>query len=199
MERDDTAKERKAIPAPGVLILTGASHAGKSTLADAFLERLPPPAAVLSVDDVLEHQLRRPGSDKWSNIPLAYEILTGELELLLRAGWFVVFESTFTYVPPSGPPQLHLEALERVLDVADRNDAPAFVARVRAPLQALLARAATIDRLDPAVVTATFALHEADPMASLNAYQIDTGELSPAQAAASILARIEAVPNRPGN
>jgi predicted kinase len=150
----------ETIPAPALLILTGASHTGKTSVAEAILEKMPPPAAFLSVDNILTGTLRRPIGDTWSNIPLAYELLQAETSKLLEQGWFVIFESTFTFVPPRRNGEFHGSAVEGLIDEAARLGAPASIVQLRASREILLTRAQVSGRLDTSIVASTIALHE---------------------------------------
>jgi len=169
-----------------MLVLTGASHTGKTAVANRLLETLPPPAAFLSVDDVLSRVLRRASGQIWSHIPLAYEILTAELGPLLGKGWFVIVESTFTYVSPTGEGEFHAEALERLVAAAEECSAPAFVAQLSAPENVVLKRAERAGRLDKSIVSRTVALHKSIEL-PLDPYLVDAGRLDPEQSADKIL------------
>lgn len=174
------------ISAPGLLIVTGASHTGKTTVARAVVSRIPPPVAYLSLDDVLDRILVRSRSSIWEQIPLAYDLLRAELGILLDDGWFVVLESTFTYVPADGAPEFHVGALSRMLGEAEARDLPCSVVQLRAPKDVVLARVAKTDRLDQGVVAATIVLHESADFPRPPT-TIDTERLGPDQAAAAIL------------
>jgi len=90
-----------------LIVLTGASHTGKSSVAAEILRLASPPVAFLGIDSTLDHTLVRPEGGRWEEIPLAYELNREQIAPLLRQGWTVVFESTFTYVPAAGPPEFH--------------------------------------------------------------------------------------------
>src|SRR4051812_33086856 len=95
---DDRALAADELSA-SLLILTGASHTGKTSVAQELLRLCPPPTAYLGVDKTLRTVLVHPPGDSWAQIPLAYRLLHAQAELLLDQRWFVIFESTFTYVP----------------------------------------------------------------------------------------------------
>lgn len=196
----DTAKAAtgETIPAPGLLIVTGASHAGKTTVAEAILAAVPPPAAYLSVDDVLERTLLRSPGDIWTQIPLAYELLCSELKILLERGWFVVVESTFTYVPSRGEPEFHVQTLDLLIGEARSRDIPAFIAHLKAPGDIVRDRAERTGRLDQAIVAATVDLHDSASL-PISPLAIDTDALDARESAALILERIGAKPSLPGN
>jgi autotransporter-associated beta strand protein len=181
---------RGSIPAPGLLILTGASHTGKTTVASGVLKAVPPPAAFLSVDEVLQRTLRRVPGEIWSGIPLAYELIGAQLGILLDRGWFVVVESTFTYVPARGDGEFHSEALESLLAEAGSRDAPVLLVQLTAPENVVLERAEQTGRLDPSIVSATVALHGSATF-PLSPEAIDTTALDAEESVARILDRLE--------
>lgn len=189
---------RESIPAPGLLILTGASHTGKTTVAEELLRAIPPPAAFLSVDDVLHRVLRRVSDEPWSNIPLAYELLGAELGILLDGGWFVIVESTFTYVPAEGNGQFHSEALGGLLAEAGSREVPAFVAQLTAPGDVVLERARQTGRLDPSIVLTTLALHDSATF-PLGPRVIGVDHFDTAESAAKILDWLRDELNSPTN
>jgi predicted kinase len=145
----------------GLLIVTGASHTGKSSVIEAVLPALEPPVALLSVDEVLVSTLVRPPGDQWEQIPLAYELIERQADTLLEQGWLVIIESTFTYVPPEGEPSFHENALRRFVGLADRHHSCLAICQLRAPLQEISARSMRTNRLAAEVVAATSRLHDA--------------------------------------
>lgn len=159
MEFSDRQAPRGAVPAPGLLILTGASHTGKTTVAQAILDRVGGPAAFLSVDDVLANTIARPPASIWAQIPLAYELLSAQLETLLGRGWFVVLESTFTYVPDDGEPEFHAAQLKQMVEIAQRQTAPWLLVQLRAGADVARARASQTRRLAADIVDRTAELH----------------------------------------
>lgn len=144
-----------------LLVLTGASHTGKSSVAAALLDLVPPPAACVGVDQIIDDVLARPPGDPWLEIPLAYELLRPQVEILLRRGWLVVVESTFTFVPSQGDAQFHLDELEALLGLARRLAVPHAVVQLLLDRPTAKGRAGETGRLDPAVVEKTVELHEA--------------------------------------
>lgn len=148
------------VPVPGLLILTGASHTGKTSVAEEILREAGAPTAFLSVDDVLARTLINPPGDAWAQIPLAYELLLPQAETLLESGWFVLFESTFTLVPETGVPEFHGNVLDQLIAVANRSRAPWIVVQLNAGADQATARAADTGRLDPEIVAETARLHE---------------------------------------
>ena len=145
----------------GLLIVTGASHTGKSSVIQAILPTLRPPAALLSVDTLLTTSLVLPSGERWSQIPLAYELIERQADVLLSHAWLVIVESTFTYVPPEGEPVFHRDALERLVDLGKRHDAASVVCQVCASSDLVAERSRQTSRLSPRVVAATAKLHEA--------------------------------------
>ncbi|MGN6203136.1 MAG: AAA family ATPase [Solirubrobacterales bacterium] len=188
MVRSLGATGETSIPAAGLLILTGPSHVGKTSVARAMMEALPPPAAYLSVDDVLERVLLRPPGSIWSQIPLAYELIGEQMEVLLDQGWFVIAESTFTYVSRDAEGDFHGSALARWIEAADARQAPWLLSRLEAPRETILTRARRDGRLDQEIVGATIDLHEETDLP--DAHTVDTHSLDPAAAAAQILTRL---------
>lgn len=161
MEFSDRQAPRGAVSAPRLLILTGASHTGKTTVAQAVLDLAGAPAAFLSVDDILANTIARPPESIWAQIPLAYELLSPQVEKLLDRSWFVVVESTFTYVPETGEPEFHAEALQRLIDMAARQDIPWLLVQLVTGGDVARARADLTGRLHPDIVDRTAELHEA--------------------------------------
>lgn len=148
------------IPTPGLVVLTGASHTGKTSVARVLLDLLPPPVALLGVDALLAHVLLRPPGDRWEQIPLAYELLVTEADLLLGRGWTVVIESTFTYVPEQGSPQFHMDAIRRLREVAKAHHRPFLLAQLILNRDETLRRSRETGRLAPEIVAQTVALHD---------------------------------------
>jgi chloramphenicol 3-O-phosphotransferase len=182
------AKELQGNEGPGLLVLTGPSHAGKTAVAEELLAIVRRPAAYLSVDDTLERTLQRPAGDIWAEIPLAYELICSELKVLLERGWLVIVESTFTYISSEGNGELHRGALAQMIEIAASRQLHWWVVQLTAERETILARADRVSRLDPAVVSGTFALHQ-DGAADLAVTQVvSTDALLPREAAAAILA-----------
>ena len=171
---------------PGLLILTGASHTGKTSVAKALLETLEPPAAFLSVDDVLRYTISRPPGYPWALIPLAYELLEPQIAVLLKHRWFVVLESTFTYVPRGQVGQFHREQLLRMLDVSRRHGVPALVVQLLAGDAISRDRARLTGRLPQAVVEETARLHRAADLPT-ESLQIKADMSSPGELARQVL------------
>lgn len=161
METDsDQAKAPYELLDAGLLIVTGASHTGKTSVIEAILPSLDPPVAQLSVDTILTASLVRPPGDRWEQIPLAYELIERQTEALLKQGWLVIVESTFTFVPPENEPVFHRAALQRLVDLAASQGAPSVVCQVQAPLELVLERAKKTKRLPLKVVKGTVRLHD---------------------------------------
>ncbi|HEX6687065.1 MAG TPA: AAA family ATPase [Solirubrobacterales bacterium] len=190
MESSDRQAPRGTPPAPGLLVLTGASHTGKTSVARAVLDAAGPPAAFLSVDDVLATTIARPPGDAWAEIPLAYELLLPQVEKLLEKGWFVTLESTFTYVPELGAPEFHSDALQQLIQTAERHDAPWLLVQLAAGDDVARARADRTGRLDPDVVDRTAELHRAASLPETT-LRLDSAERTPAELAELILGELE--------
>jgi predicted kinase len=172
----------------GLLVLTGASHTGKTSVAHEILHLAPPPVALLGVDQVLGQVLVRPLGNRWKEIPLAYDLMLPQLEILLREGWFVVLESTFTFVPKTGPPELHLDRLEQFCQVGANADVFVLVVRLALPRDRVLSRVRETAQLSPEVVAKTLDLHEAADLPP-HVTNINPGYRSPRQLAMDILRR----------
>jgi predicted kinase len=146
-------------PRPALLILTGASHTGKTSVGRAIMELAGPPAASLSMDEIVEYTLSKPGDDRWGEIPLGYRLLEPQAEILIGSGWLVALESTFTYVPESGPSQFHRSNLERLVAIASRREVPHLLVQLWVEEAVALERAARTGRLTPEIVAETVRVH----------------------------------------
>lgn len=177
-------------PAPGLLILTGASHTGKTSVAEEILGIVSAPAAFLSVDEVLFKTLARPSSDAWTEIPLAYELLRPQVETLLGKGWFVLFESTFTYVPESGSPEFHDGALRELVAVAEQRRTPWTLVQLSAAESEVTSRAANTGRLSHEIVRQTVDLHEVATLPG-EPLRLDSTSRPPAELASRALAAFD--------
>jgi len=176
-------------PAPGLLILTGASHTGKTSVARELLGIVSPPAALLAVDDTLRHQLVRPPGDPWQQIPLTYELLRPQVEVLLDHNWLVIFESTFTYVRTTGEAEFHADELRRLVQVAEERLVPHLVVQLRATGAEVRARARLTGRLAERVVEQTAKLHDS-PDLPHSVLRLDSGNQGPADLAKRSLAAL---------
>lgn len=184
--------DRPALPSSrGLLILTGASHTGKTSVARSILDLKGPPAALLGVDQVLEHTLVRPRDDRWREIPLAYELLRPQVAALLRADWFVVFESTFTYVPDAGRAEFHGGEIERLAEIARSAGAPLSIVQLRASETNVIQRAESTGRLPTTIVAETLTLHDAAAMPE-QTIQVETDASDPGQLARGLLVSLPA-------
>jgi predicted kinase len=188
---DDRAPVAPA-PAPSLLVLTGASHTGKTSVAREILRIVEPPAALLSVDDVLRQVLVRPNGDPWAEIPVAYDLLHPQVEALLGHGWLVVFESTFTYVPDSGAPEFHNDALDQLIAIAERLSAPCMVVQLRALGEDVSIRAEGSGRLSPEIIAQTSVLHESVALPS-GAVYLDSSSETPRELAERLLTLLSRV------
>jgi chloramphenicol 3-O-phosphotransferase len=187
----ETAGDTRASPLSGLLILTGASHTGKTSVARAILDLAPQPVALLGVDRVIQDTLARPSGNPWREIPLAYELLRPQVEILLGRGWFVLLESTFTFIPDDGDPEMHLDQLRLLLKAAYQLSAPAMVVQLAPDRQTTIDRAVRTGRLPPGLVTKTLDLHEKAELPT-GTLKFETAESSPEELAREILVRISA-------
>lgn len=175
----------QAVPFPGLLLLTGASHTGKTTVAQEIIAKVRPPTALLSVDNVLAGAIVKPHK-AWADIPLAYDLLVPQLELLLDRGWFVILESTFTFVPDQGEPEFHGDQIHRMISIAASYKAPWRLVQLNVGDRVARERAEHTGRLTPQIVDRTAELHQAAalPSASL---QVDATAKAPADIACRVL------------
>jgi len=189
--QSEDPKQRRSINPPELLVLTGPSHAGKTAVSREMLARTPGPAAYLSVDDTLRHTLRRSTGEIWAEIPLAYELIDKELGVLLAKGWFVIVESTFTYVRPDGSGELHDDALARMIGIAESESAGWNVVQLMAGREEIISRAGQTGRLDSKIISEIFDLHQGSTLPSSTSV-VDTEGLTPAETAAAISALLDA-------
>lgn len=173
---------------PTLIVLTGASHTGKTSVARAILTLAPAPIAFLSVDRVLEGELR-PRGDIWESIPLAYELLHPQVETLLDRGWLVIYESTFTYVPQVGDPEFHDHTLSRLVAACTRTGARLLIVQLNVDEPIARARREKTQRLSATVVARTAALHREARMPE-GTLRLDAGAASPEDLAREILNQI---------
>ena len=151
----------------GLLIVTGASHTGKTSVIRSLLPELQPPVALLGVDQTLDHTLVKPFGEQWAQIPLAYRLIQSQLGPLLDSKWLVVVESTFTYVPADGPGTFHGDVLETMVEAADDRGADSAVCQLETTVEVAVHRSRGDGRLDPTVVEETNRLHRAAAMPRL--------------------------------
>jgi chloramphenicol 3-O-phosphotransferase len=178
---------------PTLIVLTGASHTGKTSVASAILDSAQPPVAFLSVDKVLGEQLR-PRGEIWELIPLAYELLRPQVETLLRREWLVIYESTFTYVPKAGSPEFHRDALSRLASACARTGARLLIVQLSVDDPVALSRRDATQRLPAAVVTHTAALHRKASMPK-GTLRLNSGTASPGELALKILEELSRSPS----
>ncbi|HEX5374758.1 MAG TPA: AAA family ATPase [Solirubrobacterales bacterium] len=175
-----------AAVAPRLIILTGASHTGKTSVARELTRQAPPPVAYLSVDEILSAVLTAPSGSIWEQIPLAYRLMHAQAGVLLEAGWLTILESTFTYVPEEGAPELHLNELQRLVELAEQTPVPLTVARLEVPSKQLIERVRATGRLDPNIAAQTAALHEEAEMPATT-LRLDASSATAEQLASQVL------------
>jgi predicted kinase len=147
------------LPRPALLILTGASHSGKSSVIEALSRTSAEPLALLGVDAVLAGTIRPAADDRWDQIPLAYDLIEAQTPVLLDRGWPVLVESTFTYVGDDSSGEIHLDRLETLVGIAARREVPWLVCQLDAKPQVLISRARVSNRLEERIVSETARLH----------------------------------------
>lgn len=172
----------------GVLIIvTGPSHSGKSSAIRRVMRLVEWPSAWVAIDEIIG-RLSVGRDSVWpAALPGAYDVAAAESGALLRRGFTVFVESTFTFVPPGGTViERHPEQLERLLDVARRCDSPAAVIRFHSSEEELLGRRERTGRLDPDVVSGTARAHAGFDLA--DALDVDTSALARDQVAEQLAA-----------
>lgn len=193
MTRKAAQEADKGTRLPTLIVLTGASHTGKTSVASAILDSAQPPVAFLSVDKVLDEQLRTRG-EIWDLIPLAYELLQPQVETLLEREWLVIYESTFTYVPKAGRPEFHRDALSRLASACTRTGARLLTVQLSVDEPVALARRDETQRLPAAVVTRTAALHREASMPK-GTLRLNSGGASPEELALKVLGELTHAPS----
>jgi len=173
--------------APGELIIvTGSSHVGKSTLIGELRSRCKRDTAEVSIDETIERlEVEEEGDDRWEHgLHLAYEKAAAEVGGQVARGKVVFFESTFTYVPPdSRPSQFHLHELERLVDLALDLGASVALIHLFAGLDDVTQRRVESGRLTENIVRTTWGQHADIEFARPDALRIDTSGLSPTEVA----------------
>jgi hypothetical protein len=136
------------------------------------------------MDDVLE-TLTLPSDDYWARgLEIGYDVLIASAEALLRGGFTVLLESTFTFVPLDGSPaHLHGDRIDQLRAVAVRTGADFELLSVTADLPELLRRRGHTGRLWDSVVKGTHGLHQ-ELARNSGASSVDTTRRSPADVAA---------------
>jgi chloramphenicol 3-O-phosphotransferase len=182
------------VPDARLIVLTGPSHSGKSSLAASLVETLAPPVAVVAIDEIVA-TLRLVSPERWADqwrlgLPIAYDVAEATVDVLLRRGITVLLESTFTFVPVDDQPmQCHAARLEAMIEVARRLEVCAHVIHLMAAPEELLRRRATTGRLNDAVVEGTWTLHsQSVPRAGDALIEIDTTTCDVASVARSVAA-----------
>lgn len=178
-------------PGRGLLVVTGASHTGKSSVIQALVPNLDPPVAILGVDDLLRGTLVRPEGDPWGEIPLAYELIEVQVCALLQRDWLVIVESTFTYVSPAGEGAFHENVLSQIVGLAERHRAPWSLCKVETTLELALSRGSQTKRLPAEIIAATAHLHEKLELPA-ETVKLSTAEQTPEEAARALAKHLSA-------
>jgi len=173
-----------------LVILTGPSHAGKTSAISLARRSLNCRSAVIAVDDIIAG-LNLGEEDLWeAGLPAAYDVAVASSEALLRRDFTVFVESTFTFVPSDGrPPTVHPEQLLRLIDMAEQTGAPWLVVRLTTTAEELARRQEATGRLDQTVVSGTWGLHR-DWTLGVDAHELDTGATATDQIAAALIAAL---------
>jgi hypothetical protein len=144
-----------------LIVLTGPSHSGKTEVGVRLRERLPPPVARLAMDELLA-SFTIEAEEYWrTGLAAGYDVLAAGADALLRRGFSVLVESTFTYIPLDGePPEFHLEQVERLAEVAQAAGARFDLVVLSASRDELLRRRQATGRLWDEVIEGSARLHE---------------------------------------
>jgi chloramphenicol 3-O-phosphotransferase len=175
-----------------LVVVTGPSHAGKTTTIEAVRRELSVPSAVIAIDDIIA-SLDLGSGELWKDgLPVAYDVAAAAAAELLRHRFVVFLESTFTYIPGTDDdePQLHREQLERLLQIARVAAVPSVVVGIGADLRILQDRHAATGRLDSRVIERIWTLHRGATLAETTVV-VDTTAVPPREAAALVLAALE--------
>ncbi len=193
MSRSDSGQpyDTASLPRPGLLVLTGASHSGKSSVSAAIAEISPDPVAQLSVDTMLEQTIRPSRTDRWEEIPLAYDLIEAQLPILLGRKWPVIVESTFTYVTADGAGALHPKRLAGVVEIATCQGVPWLVCQLQADAEVLAARARETGRTTPEIVAETARIHF-NVALPVPARRLRSDQLPPDEIAKDLISQLQA-------
>jgi predicted kinase len=175
-------------PAGALVVVTGPSHAGKSTLIGELRSRLDRPAATVAIDELMERS-SLPLELRWEHgLTDTYDAAARQSIDLLTSGLVVFYESTFTYIPPDErPPQFHLDQLHRLLGLAREAGAAQLVVQLTTTSSELERRRSGTQRLDSVIVAETWRQHSSARLQVESLLRLDTSRLSAAEAADSVL------------
>lgn len=176
-----------------LIVLTGPSHAGKTTLARALQAAAAPrTTAYVAIDGLMEAITVTPDTDAWPvGLPVAYEMATAGLEAMAGRRSVVLFESTFTFVPPGEEePQFHEEQLQTVMRLGSACYRDCVVVRVSATEASLLERGRATNRFSPDLLSAIAALHRQHPLSALHPVEISSDAESADASARRILSAL---------
>jgi predicted kinase len=171
-----------------LLILTGPSHAGKSSTAQAILRSLESPAAHVAIDEIMSW-LDLSADDAWeTGLPVAYDVAASAVETLLRRGFVVLLESTFTFIPGEDRRGMfHADELRRFIELGRTHGRQVLVTRLTADPSELLRRNAATQRMDRWVIEGTARQHEPPLPVHVPVIELATADLSADEAAARVL------------
>ena len=167
-----------------IVVVTGSSHSGKSSLIRELMSRYPGHTAHVAIDEVIE-QIEIEQDDRWEHgLDLAYEEASSRAKALAEEGALVFFESTFTYVPPDDrPPELHISVLDRLFKFAEEAQVDIVLVQLTTDLNEVLRRRNQSDRLAEHIVRTIWHQHAAGRLSAPRLLSVDTTRLSTAEAA----------------
>jgi predicted kinase len=163
-----------------LIILTGPSHSGKTSVARALVRELRCPTGHVEIDKIME-MLSLGDLDHWEHgLPVAYDIAAAATETLLLHDFVVVFDSTFTFIPSDGREgQWHAEQLARLQQLGRKVGAPVAMVQLRASLPELLRRRALTGRLSDPIVEGVWKLHESFSDTTEASFVLATDDVEP--------------------
>lgn len=178
-----------------LLILTGPSHAGKTTAARSAMRSLGVPSAHVAIDEIIAW-LDLAADELWEHgLPAAYDVAAEATDALLRRDFVVLLESTFTFIPDDDrPAQFHDDQLARFVRIGRDREAPVTVVRFGADLDELLRRQAGTGRLHRGVVEGTWGQHSASIELDVPIVDVATAGLAPEEMAARVRAALAGPP-----
>lgn len=151
--------ESRNLAGPTLIIITGPSHSGKTSLARALRREVLPEPALVELDNLLENVLFASAATLPVWLPLAHEVGRSMVESILRSQRSVIFESTFTLV--DGPDvRLYDDVLQRLIETASSLKARIVVVHLSLRRETALARQRMTGRLSQDIVARIWQAHD---------------------------------------